>query len=184
MTYLELTKKLGLLKLFVLLLDELGYPNKEIADKLDISEPTIYNARKEYEALSEALKIVKNIESLRIIPSAAELETTEPKEIESVVSVAEQAKKEVYGNPEVAKIIDTFKQCFGTTTASKYDRWAAHRLAKKYGGDEIVKVIQVLSTHMTDKYCPTVNSVSQLDKKWVNVAAYFNRIKGEEAIDL
>lgn len=179
MTYLELTKKLGLTKLFICLMDELGYTNREIAEKLQITEPTIYNARKEFETLSEALKIAGSAAEQPIEPLVNESGlVTEP-----MTPLEAQVKKDLR-NPDVQEIINAFQDCFGTTSASKYDRFAASRLAKKYGAKNIVGIIRLLSQHRSDKYTPVVNSVRQIEQKWVNIGSFFNRVKSEEAIDL
>lgn len=56
MTFLEYTKQFANLDLFIVLMDELDYPDEEIISKLSISKQTIYNVRRRYEPLMEALK--------------------------------------------------------------------------------------------------------------------------------
>lgn len=80
-----------------------------------------------------------------------------------------------HGNPDVNAIIGAFTESFGTTKSTKYDRWAAHRLAMKHGASVIVNIIKALAASRGDKYCPSVNSVKQIEEKWVNIANYIGR---------
>jgi hypothetical protein len=89
-----------------------------------------------------------------------------------------------YGNEEVGKITDAFKQHFGVTKASKYDRWAASRLAKKHGSGNVVAVIQVMSRAQGMPFCPVINSISQLEDKWLSVAGFIQRNQVKEEIKL
>ena len=177
MTYLDLVKKLGLTKLIICLMDELGYPNKEIAKKLQITEPTIYNARKSYELLNEALQNVGYIQDL--ITVDGDIKVEQPKRSGTIT----EAIKQDLRNPDVQKIVDEFQTAFGTTSVSRYDRFAASRLAKKYGAESITQVIQLLAQHAGDKYTPVVSNVRQIEQKWVNIASFFKRIKQNEGIE-
>lgn len=77
-----------------------------------------------------------------------------------------------YGNADVDVIIITFKNLFGTTKATRLDRFAASRLSKKYGSDAVVGIIKVLATRVNEPYCPVVGSITQLENKWVNVMSF------------
>lgn len=77
-----------------------------------------------------------------------------------------------YGNAEINAVIEQFKQVFGTTKASRYDRYAASRLIKRHGLEMIKAVILALAARSHDKYSPTVSSISQLEEKWVNVIKF------------
>lgn len=169
MTYLQLVKKLGLTKLIICLFDEFGYSDETIATHMKITKPTIHNAKNSLSQLSDALKVVETTAKVNKIVKHITKDMPVP---------------EIYGNPDINKIIDSFKTQFGTTNATRYDRFAAHRLAKKYGADEIVKIIEVLRAHLTDDYCPVIGSVSQLDRKIVNVMVFFKRVKEDERIIL
>jgi transposase len=154
MTYLELTKKVANIDLIICLLNEFGMSNQEIMDKMKITEPTIYNAQKRLETITEALKTIAG---------------EEPKDLR---------------NKDVQAVVEAFKESFGTTTTSRYDRFAAKRLSDKHGTDNIVKIIKVLAQHTGDKYTPSVNGVRQIEEKWVNIAAFFKRMQAERPIDL
>lgn len=176
MTYLDFVKKTGLLKLVILLMDELGYPNKEITEKLQITEPTIYNTRRDFERLTNALES----------SGAAEVEILGeliPKDPERNGTITEVVKKDAR-NPEVQKVVDAFQGAFGTTKVSKWDRFAASRLSKKYGADNIAQIITILAQHQGDKYTPVVNSIRQLEEKWVNVSNFFSRIQENQEVEL
>lgn len=77
-----------------------------------------------------------------------------------------------YGDPEVSTIVESFKEHFGTTKTSKWDRFAAKRLASKHGVDRILAVIDALSMVGGDKYAPSVNNVSQIEEKWVAIIRF------------
>lgn len=89
-----------------------------------------------------------------------------------------------FGDAEVDIIVDKFKDTFGTTKTTKYDRFAASRLAKKYGSQAVVGVIDLLASKSGEKYVPVVGNVSQLEEKWVSVLNFLrNSSKGAETID-
>lgn len=154
MTYLELTKLLGQTDLFICLMSELGYKGEEIAEKLQITEPTVYNAKKRLRVLTD-----------------------------NVMTGNEVIKVDLR-NQDIESIVTTFKETFGTTSISRFDRFAAKRLSDKHGADNIVKVIKLLSQHSGDAYVPSVNSVRQIETKWVNIANFFNKLKSQQAIEL
>lgn len=84
-----------------------------------------------------------------------------------------------FGEPDIDKIIEAFKTTFGTTKSSRYDRFAAKRLADKYGSKSICGIIQMLGDRSGDKYAPVVNSVAQLEEKIVNVLRFLRDKSGE-----
>lgn len=77
-----------------------------------------------------------------------------------------------YGDSDVSTIVEAFKEAFGTTRASKYDRFSATRLARKHGAQSVVQIIKILAAKSDDKYAPTVRDVSQLEQKWVSVVKF------------
>lgn len=87
-----------------------------------------------------------------------------------------------YGEPEVDKIVEKFTTTFGTTKTSKQDRWAAHRLAQKYGAQAVTGIIGLLGNLSHEKYAPVCNSVSELESKWVSVLSFLRAEKGDEVI--
>lgn len=89
-----------------------------------------------------------------------------------------------YGDADVDKIVIKFTETFGTTKVSKYDRFSASRLAKKYGSQAIVGIIQLLAENSTEKYAPVVNSVSQLEEKLPSILNFLRNVKGTEEIDV
>jgi hypothetical protein len=96
-----------------------------------------------------------------------------------------QTENKTYGNKDVNEIVEAFKQSFGTTATSRYDRFAASRLSKTHGTEEIVRVIQVLARYGNNRYAPTVNSISELEKKLVSVGNFIKRIGGtQEVVEL
>ena len=84
------------------------------------------------------------------------------------------------GNADVDKIVDSFTEAFGTTKVSKTDRFAAHRLATKYGSQAVVGIIRLLAENSTAKYAPVVGSVTQLETKWVSVLNFVRNMKQTE----
>lgn len=154
MTYLELTKLLGQTDLFACLMSELGYRGEDIAEKLQISEPTVYNAKNRLRVLTDN------------------------------VTTASALEKPDLRNQDIEKVVTAFKEAFHTTTTSRYDRFAAKRLASKHGADNIVQVISLLAQHAGDQYVPTVNSVRQIELKWVNISNFFNKLQSQEEIEL
>ena len=79
-----------------------------------------------------------------------------------------------YGNQEINTVVDAFKRAFGTTKATKYDRYAAKRLINKHGAESVVAAIDILAANQDAKYCPTVRSVAQIEDKWVSIVRFIN----------
>lgn len=89
-----------------------------------------------------------------------------------------------YGDADIDRVVETFTDTFGTTKVSKADRWAANRLVKKYSSQAVVGIVQLLGQNSTEKFAPVVNSVSDLETKWVSVLNFLRNQKGEEVIDV
>jgi hypothetical protein len=89
-----------------------------------------------------------------------------------------------YGDADIDRVVKTFTDTFGTTKVSKPDRWAANRLVKRYGAQSVVGIVQLLGQMSTEKYAPVVNSVADLESKWVSVLNFLRKHKGEEEINV
>lgn len=85
-----------------------------------------------------------------------------------------------YGNLNVDQVCDAFKDSFGTTKTSKYDRFAANRLATKYGAESVVTIIKLLSQNQADRFAPTVNNVTEVEAKWVSVMKFLRGVTPDE----
>lgn len=88
-----------------------------------------------------------------------------------------------FGNKEIDLICEQFKQLFGTTKTSKYDRFAASRLAEKYGAQAVTGITKLLADRAAEPYAPVVGSVQQLEDKWVQVLNFVRKSNGEEILD-
>lgn len=86
-----------------------------------------------------------------------------------------------YGNGEVETVLHAFKDHFGTTKTSRTDRFAAHRLCQKYGGQAVAGVIKLLAERAGQPYAPVINSVTELENKWISVLSFLR--KGQHDID-
>lgn len=101
-----------------------------------------------------------------------------------VLKTIDEEKKDAR-NKDVQAIIDAFVEQFGVTKTTQYDRWAAKRLYTKHGSENIVAIIKALAHYADDKYCPVIGSVSQIEKKWVNIAKFLKaKSEGSEIMDL
>lgn len=112
-------------------------------------------------------------------------EITEDKvKSEAIIEIllAEGVLRLGYGDHDVDAILDCFKAVYGTTKASSQDRWAAHRLADKYGGQAIVGIIKLLGHNSKEPYCPVVNNISELEKKFVSVMSFLRKLDKEEDV--
>lgn len=78
------------------------------------------------------------------------------------------------GDPDIASLVDAFQIAFGTTHPLKTDRFAAARLAKRYGVDKTVENIQKLGKTRNEKYAPVVNSLMQFEQKLPQVLRFIN----------
>lgn len=88
-----------------------------------------------------------------------------------------------YGNKDIDAITESFKTAFGTTKTSRYDRFAAQRLAEKYGSQAVCGITKLLAERAGEQYAPIVGSVQQLEQKWVQVLN-FVRTKDEGVLDV
>jgi hypothetical protein len=88
-----------------------------------------------------------------------------------------------FGNSDVDKVVQKFTDTFGTTKVTRQDRYAAHRMATKYGSQAVVGIIQLLASKNTEKYAPVVGSVAQLEDKFVSVMSFLRKCGEEDVID-
>lgn len=84
-----------------------------------------------------------------------------------------------FGDTDVDRVIETFKKTFGTTKATKYDRFAANRMCSKYGAQSVCGVITLLASSSAERFAPVVGSVSQLEEKWVSVLNFLRQDRSE-----
>lgn len=89
-----------------------------------------------------------------------------------------------YGDKDIDKVVEQFKTTFGTTSISKYDRFAANRIVKKYSAQAACGIIQLLGERSQEKYCPVVNNVAELEKKWVSVMSFLRNQNDNEVINV
>lgn len=89
-----------------------------------------------------------------------------------------------YGDADIDKVVEAFTDTFGTTKVSRQDRFAANRLVKKYGSQSVVGIIRLLGSLNAEKFAPIVNSVADLESKWVSVVNFLRKQKGDETIDV
>lgn len=80
-----------------------------------------------------------------------------------------------YGEPDVDLILSTFKEIFGTTKASRQDRWAANRMAAKYGSQAVAGIIRALGAQTGSKYAPIVNNVAEMENKMVSILNFLRK---------
>ena|SRR5258708_31608024 len=89
-----------------------------------------------------------------------------------------------YGDADIDRVVQKFTDTFGTTKTSKYDRYAARRLAQKYGSQAVCGIIQLLAEHSTEKYAPVIGSISQLEEKIVSVLNFLRKTGGNETLNI
>lgn len=77
-----------------------------------------------------------------------------------------------YGDADIDRVVETFKETFGTSKVSKYDRFAAGRLCKVNSVNAVCGIIKLLGQRSQEKYAPVVNSISQLEEKWPSVVNF------------
>lgn len=87
-----------------------------------------------------------------------------------------------YGDKDVDRIIELFKATYITTGSSRYDRFAAARMAKTHGVESVCGIIAMLAKNHDQKFCPVVNSVAELEKKWVSVLSFLRNLKDNSDI--
>jgi len=83
---------------------------------------------------------------------------------------------------ETEEVCQAFKKSFGTTSVNRYDRYAANRLLTKYSVNELIQLIEILSQHKDDKYCPVISSIKQLEDKWISVRRFIKTLTIEKDI--
>lgn len=88
-----------------------------------------------------------------------------------------------YGSSEIDNVVQKFIDTFGTTKTTKYDRFAASRLVKKYGDSPVCNIIDLLGKSATQKFAPRVNNISDLESKMPSILIFLRGMKGDEEID-
>lgn len=86
-----------------------------------------------------------------------------------------------YGNSDVDSIVGTFLETLGTTKASRADRFAASRLARRYGAQSVNGIIKLYANLRDDEYAPVIGSVTQLEDKWVAVMSFIRKKAQKQA---
>lgn len=89
-----------------------------------------------------------------------------------------------YGNADIDRVVQKFVDTFETTKVSRYDRFAARRLADKHSSQAVCGIIEMLGENSQKKYAPIVRSVSQLEEKWVSVVSFLRKESEDEVIDV
>lgn len=106
------------------------------------------------------------------------------KRVEPILEALKQVDpyKRDLRNKDVQSIIEAFMTAFGTTKASEYDRYAAKRLHVKHGTENMIKVINSLAAHAGEQYCPSINSVTELENKLPSIIAYLKKQSGSMVV--
>ncbi len=84
------------------------------------------------------------------------------------------------GDPDVSAVVDAFQIAMKTTATIKTDRYAASRLAKRFGLPTVVGTIQMLGERSREKYAPTVNNLTQLEQKWPSIQRFVSTRNEDE----
>lgn len=87
-----------------------------------------------------------------------------------------------YGDADVDRVVEKFTDTFGTTKTSRQDRFAAHRLVRKYGAQSVCGVVDLLSQNSTERYAPVVGSIAQLETKWVSVLNFLRNVRKDDGV--
>jgi hypothetical protein len=80
-----------------------------------------------------------------------------------------------YGDADVDNIVDAFGTAFNTTKVTRYDRWAAGRLAKAHGSQSVVQLIHLLAANSGKPFCPVVNNLTELENKFQSVVRFLRK---------
>jgi hypothetical protein len=118
----------------------------------------------------------------QIVSKAPTSQSVQTAEIIVERLIEEGVLKLGYGDADVDMIIHKFAEVFGSTKSSKQDRYAARRLASKYGGKSVCGIIQILASRSEEKFSPVVNNVSQLESKFISVLRFLR--KNNEVVDV
>lgn len=89
-----------------------------------------------------------------------------------------------YGNADIDQVIEAFDQTFGTTKTSKYDRFAANRMVRKYSAQAVCVIIQTLGENRDAKYAPMVGNIAQLETKFVSVLHFLRTLDKDQTIEV
>ena len=89
-----------------------------------------------------------------------------------------------HGDADIDRVLSKFSETYGTTKTSNSDRFAANRLTSKYGAQSVCGIIDMLAAANGQPYAPVVNSVTELENKWVSVLTFVRKNKGSEEIQL
>lgn len=88
-----------------------------------------------------------------------------------------------FGDKTVNLIITTFKDAFGTTKTTRYDRYSASRLASRHTADVVCQVIVLMAGSASEPYAPVINNVSELETKWISVVSHIKKQNVQPELD-
>lgn len=86
-----------------------------------------------------------------------------------------------FGKPEINALMEILKSAKGDTTKLQLQRFAAQRLIKKHGTEQVAKVFKWALALRGTQYAPVVTNLMALEKKWADLEAYAVRSKGERS---
>lgn len=84
------------------------------------------------------------------------------------------------GNHDIGLVVEMFQVGFGTTAPNRTDRYAASRLVKRYGVDEVSRMVDQLATRKTEKFAPVVNNLVQFEQKLPQIMRFLQNRGGDE----
>lgn len=88
------------------------------------------------------------------------------------------------GDPDVSELVDHFQIAIPSTATIKTDRYAAARLAKRYGRATVLFIIQGLGKRRGEKFAPVVNNLTQLEQKWPQVERFVSSPARGDGLDV
>lgn len=83
------------------------------------------------------------------------------------------------GAPDIGEVCDQFQIAVGNTAVIKTDRFAAQRLAKRYGAAVVVHVIQEYGKRRREQYAPVANSLTEFERKWPSIEKFISNTSTE-----
>lgn len=113
-----------------------------------------------------------------LINTLLRLHYTSPTPVKSteIAKTDKPTPEQSYGNKDINIIVENFMRLFGQTKTTKYDRFAANRLIKKYQDpNRIVNILAALAHYQGEEYAPSANSISEFEKKLPSILSFLRK---------
>lgn len=92
---------------------------------------------------------------------------------EEVLTVIDEEEFPLYGDKEIATVINKFELEIGIMPRKEKQRQAAKTLLQRHGLDEVIDAINYAAEAQGEDFAPTIANLEDLRDKWINARSFF-----------